>query len=112
MRLRDPLVRQSHSRSLEAAVLALVGAVVFLIAAIVILVHDPIQLNDLLKVIGFMLLAVHLSGLWAYSLRRCEALALVCVLLFLIALILEFTSFPAVTHPILTSIGLILVALF
>ena len=92
--------------------LALVGAVFFLIAAVVILVHDPIQLNDLLKVIGFMLLAVQLSGLWRYSLRRLEALALVAALLFVIALILEFTSYPAVTDTILTTIGFIFVALF
>ena len=92
--------------------LALVGAVFFLIAAIVLLVHDPIQLNDLLKVLGFMLLAVQLSGIWRYSLRRLEALALVAALLFLIALILEFTLYPAVTDTILTTIGFIFVALF
>jgi hypothetical protein len=92
--------------------LALVGAVFFLIAAIVILVHDPIQLNDLLKVIGFLLLALQLSGLWHYSVRKLEALGLVAALLFLIALILEFTSYPAVTDTILTTIGFLLVALY
>jgi hypothetical protein len=97
---------------LEVAVLALVGAVFFLIAAIVILVHDPIQLNDLLKVIGFMLLALQLSGLWRYSVRKLEALGLVAALLFLIALILEFTSYPAVTSTVLTTIGFLLVALY
>jgi hypothetical protein len=97
---------------LEVTVLALVGAVFFLIAAIVLLVYDPIQLNDLLKVIGFLLLALQLSGLWRYSLRRFEALGLVAALLFFIALILEFTRYPAVTDTILTTIGFIFVALF
>ncbi|HEY9415771.1 MAG TPA: hypothetical protein VIQ30_13490 [Pseudonocardia sp.] len=92
--------------------LALVGAVFFLIAAIVLLVHDPIQLNDLLKVLGFILLAVQLSGVWRYGVRQFEALGLVAALLFLIALILEFTRYPAVTDTILTTIGFIFVALF
>ena len=92
--------------------LALVGAVFFLIAAIVILAHDPIQLNDLLKVVGFLLLALQLSAIWRYSVRQFEALGLVAALLFLIALILEFTSYPAVTDTILTTIGFIFVALF
>jgi hypothetical protein len=93
-------------------VLALVGAVFFLIAAIVILVHDPIQLNDLLKVIGFILLALQLSGLGRYTWRKLEALGLVAAVLFVIALILEFTSYPGVTDTILTTIGFILVALY
>jgi hypothetical protein len=92
-------------------VLALVAAVLFLIAAIVILVHDPIQANDLLKTIGFILLAVQLAG-FRYALRQFEALGFVAALLFLIALILEFTSYPAVTSTILTTIGFIFVALY
>lgn len=91
--------------------LALLAAVFFLIAAIVILVHDPIQLNDLLKTIGFILLAIQLAG-FRYALRQFEALGLVAALMFLIALILEFTSYPAVTSTILTTIGFLLVALF
>jgi hypothetical protein len=97
---------------LEALVLALLGAVMFLIAAIVILLHDPIQLNDFLKVIGFLLLALQLSGVWTYSLRRFEALGLVAALLFLIALVLEVTRYPALTDTVLTTIGFIFVALF
>src|SRR4051794_3287421 len=104
-------MRQCVSRTPpEAVMLALIGAVFFLIAAIVILAHDPIQLNDLLKVVGFMLLAVQLSGIGRYSVRRFEALGLVAALLFLIALILEFTRSPAVTDTILTTIGFIFVA--
>jgi hypothetical protein len=96
---------------LEVVVLALVAAVLFLIAAIVILTHDPIQLNDLLKVIGFMLLAIELGGI-RYAWRQFETLSIVAALLFLIALILEFTTYPAVTDTILTTIGFIFVALF
>jgi hypothetical protein len=92
-------------------VLALVAAVLFLIAAIVLLVHDPIQLNDLLKVIGFMLLAIQLGGI-RYAFRQFEALSIVAALLFVIALILEFTTYPAVTDTILTTLGFIFVALF
>jgi len=92
-------------------VLALVGAVLFLIAAIVILVHDPIQLNDLFKVVGFLLLALQLGGI-RYAWRQFEVLALVAAVLFVIALILEFTTFPAFADMILTTAGFILVALF
>lgn len=93
--------------------LALVGAVLFLIAAIVILVHDPIQLNDLFKVVGFLLLALQLGGI-RYAWRQFEVLALVAavLMLFVIALILEFTTFPAFADMILTTAGFILVALF
>ncbi|HEY1971913.1 MAG TPA: hypothetical protein VGH89_28415 [Pseudonocardia sp.] len=92
--------------------LALVGAVLFLIAAIVILVHDPIQLNVLLKVLGFLLLALQLGGIGRYAWRQFEALGLVAALLFVIALILELTVFPGFTNTILTTAGFIVVALY
>lgn len=92
--------------------LALVGAVLFVIAAIVILIHDPIQLNDLLKVVGFVLLALQLGGLGRHAWRQLEALGLVAALLFLIAFILEFTRYPAFADTILTTGGFILVALY
>ena len=91
--------------------LALVGAVFFLIAAIVILVHDPIQANDLLKTVGFILLAIQLAG-FGYAYRAFEALGLVAAVLFLIALILELTNYPATTDTVLTTIGFIFVAVF
>ena len=91
--------------------LALVGAVLFLIAAIVVLAHDPIQLNDLLKVIGYLLLALHLGGI-RYAWRQFEVLALVAALLFLITGILEFTRYPAFADTILTTAGFLFVALF
>ena len=91
--------------------LALAGAVLFLIAAIIDLLQDPIQLNVVLKLVGFVLLALVLGGI-GYTWSRLDVLALVAALLFLIALILEFTSYPATADILLTTAGFILVSLF
>lgn len=91
--------------------LALAGAVLFLIAAIIDLIDDSIQLNVVLKLIGLVLVALVLAEI-RYAWGRLDVLALVAALLFLVALVLEFTRYPATTDTILTTAGFILVALF
>jgi glucose-6-phosphate-specific signal transduction histidine kinase len=92
--------------------LALIGAVLFLIAAIINLVHDPIQLNDVLKLIGLVLIAVHLAELWRRSWKGFDLAPLIAAVLFVIAALLEVTSFPMTSDILLTTIGFILVSLF
>jgi hypothetical protein len=92
--------------------LALVGAVLFLIAAVINLVHDPIQLDDVLKLIGLTLLAVQLAELVRHTWNRLALPALVAAVLFAIAFVLELTSYPAFWDVLLTTLGFLLVALF
>jgi glucose-6-phosphate-specific signal transduction histidine kinase len=92
--------------------LALIGAVLFLVAAIINLVHDPVQLNDLLKLLALVLIAIHLAELWRRSWKGFDLAALIAATLFVIAALLEVTRYPATTDILLTTVGFIFVSLF
>lgn len=92
--------------------LALIGAVLFLIAAVITLVHDPIQLNDLLKLLALVLIAIHLAELWRRSWKGFDVAALVAAALFIIAALLEVTRYPATADILVTTLGFIFVSLF